>query len=204
MIHQAQEKGRADAFGRAGIPYTPTLSTSRIKEELKHRQLRSTMRRGETVEDLKQRLLKAVDDEIASGKVTVPADPGGEFDWVVLKSGGLHWERKLLQTTIEVLWPFVYKAFIDSQGYTTERQQEWARTAKNHHRSMDEMSRFIDGVYDELLRPYVLAVENPTPAGFFEWCEQFADNLTFSWLLELTTTCCFSLIVYRHGIRHNQ
>ena len=93
--------------------------------------------------------------------------------------------------------------FANSQGYTTEWQQEWVKLCKDHHRSLDEVSRFLDGTFDELLYPYVLSSQNPSPAGFYRWAEQYGNNKTFAFLLDLSTRL-FGLIVYRYGIRHNQ
>ena len=102
-----------------------------------------------------------------------------------------------------MLWPFVYQAFADSQGYTTERQQEWVKSCKDHHRSWDEVSRFLDSTFDQLLYPYVLDSEEPSPDGFYRWAEQYSSNKTFTHLLNLSTRL-FGLMVYRFGIRHNQ
>ena len=82
---------------------------------------------------MKERLQLSVQSDIDSGRVIVPQRPRAEFDWVVLRSGSLHWEMKLVQSCIEVLWPFVNKGFVYSQGYTCERQQERAKSGKDHH-----------------------------------------------------------------------
>ena len=204
VVHNAQVKAFAEAKTAAGIPDVEGLPIAAIRDELAARGLRKTLSKGERVEVLRNRLRSSIEADISSGRVTVPARPPGEFDWVVLKSGGLHWEMKPVQSVIEVLWPFVYKAFVESQGYTTERQQEWAKAAKDHHRSFDELSCFIDGTFDELLRPYVASNDSPTPDGFYQWASQFSKNLSFSWLLELTTRCAFGVVVYRFGLRHNK
>lgn len=68
---------------------------------------------------------------------------------------------------------------------------------------MDELSRFLDGTFDELLRPYVATNAAPSPSGFYEWALQYKENLTYSWPLEMTTRCVFGVIVHRVGLRHS-
>ena len=63
----------------------------------------------------------------------LPKAVEGKFDWVVCQTGGLHWEMTLTQVVIDVMWPFVYQAFTESQGYTTTKQLAWARSGKDHH-----------------------------------------------------------------------
>ena len=59
----------------------------------------------------------------------------------------------LIQAVVDVLWPFVYQAFVVSQGYSTPKQQAWAKRAKDHHRVFDELSCFVNCSLDELVRP---------------------------------------------------
>lgn len=94
--------------------------------------------------------------------IVLPPAEEDEFDWAVFVSGGLHWEMKLLQRIIDVLWSFVYQSFATSCGYTTPQQLDWCRSGKDHHRTFNECSCFTDGVFDELLRPYVLTTNEPT------------------------------------------
>ena len=200
VIYRSQIEAQKQALKEAGIPATSSLKGPELKQELQRRGLDTRGR----VEDLRCRLQHAVDKQLRSGEIALPSKAKGEYDWVVLRSGGLHWEMKLLQCVVEVLWPMVYQAFAESQGYTTERQQEWAKSCRDHHRAYDELSRFVDGTFQELLFPYVRASTNPTPQGFFEWAKQFAGNKTYSLLLELTTRCAFGVFVFRHGVRHNK
>ena len=90
VIHQSKEKAKAEALANAGIPHVEAMSLAKVREELKARQIRSTLRKGATAEQLKERFRHAVQADIASGKVVMPAETVGEFDWVVLRSGGLH------------------------------------------------------------------------------------------------------------------
>ena len=172
VIFKAQQKANEEASLAAGIPDVAKMTKARLKEEL---DMRGLSKQG-TVPQLKQRLQEAVSADLSTGKVTAPGKASGEFNWVVLRSGGLHWEMKLLECAVEVLWPFVYQAFADSQGYTTERQQEWVKSCKDHHRSWDEVSRFLDSTFDELLYPYVLDSEEPSPYGFYRWAPDDADS----------------------------
>ena len=162
FIYRSQIEAQKQALKEAGIPATSSLKGPELKQELQRRGLDTRGR----VEDLRCRLQHAVDKQLRSGEIALPSKAKGEYDWVVLRSGGLHWEMKLLQCVVEVFWPMVYQAFAESQGYTTERQQEWAKSCRDHHRAYDELSRFVDGTFQELLFPYVRASTNPTPQGF--------------------------------------
>lgn len=66
----------------------------------------------------------------------------------------------------------------------------------------DEFSCFTDGVFDELLRPYVLTMNEPKVAGFFGWSSQFKGNLAYSWLLHMAAQYCFPIFTFRRGVRH--
>ena len=200
MIHRAQIDAHRKALVAAGIPPVSSMKGAALRQELSSHNLDT---RGK-VDDLRCGLQAAVDEQIKSGHVVLPTGSKGEFDWVVLRSGGLHWEMKLLQSVVEVLWPFVYREFAYSQGYTTDRQLEWAKGCKDHHRAYDELSRFTDGVFQELLYPYVHSCDVPTAAGFFSWAKQYSSNKTYTLLLQLTARCAFGVFVYRHGVRHNR
>ena len=200
VIHRAQIDAHRKALVAAGIPPVSSMKGAALRQELSSRNLAT---RGK-VDDLRCRLQAAVDEQIKSGHVVLPTGSKGEFDWVVLRSGGLHWEMKLLQSVVGVLWPFVYREFTSSQGYTTDRQLEWAKGCKDHHRAYDELSRFTDGVFQELLYPYVHSCDVPTAAGFFSWAKQYSSNKTYTLLLQLTARCAFGVFVYRHGVRHNR
>ena len=153
--------------------------------------------------ELQQSLHSFVTSQLQDRSITLPPPQEGEFDWVVCQSGALHWEMKLVQSVIDVMWPFVYEAFSKSQGYTTPCQLTWAKSCKNHHWAFDELSRFTDGVFDEVLRPYVLQADSPSPEGFLVWCEQFKSNLTYSWLVHLAVQYCFPVFMFHKGMRHN-
>jgi len=199
VIDRSRLAVNAEAKKAAGICDARAMTVSELRDELSSRGLARTG----TSQELKDRLGQAVRADIESGKLVPPAPLDGEFDWVVLRSGALHWEMKLVQCAVDVLWSFTYQKFSETRGYTTERQQEWAKSCKDHHRSFDELSRFTDGSIDELLYPYVHSVNDPSPAGFFTWAEQYRGNHTFTLLLQLVVRCCFGVMVYRHGLRHN-
>eukprot|EP00117_Sycon_ciliatum_P002321 scpid36361/ scgid7600/ len=203
IMHQACESARKQAYHEAGIYDVHSMQRDALKDVCKDRGLST---QG-TVAVLKERVASVVKADLESGKLTAPASiPSGEFDWVVCTSGGLHWEMNVIQCIVKSLWPFVYKEFCVSQGYTTPKQLEWAMRAKDHHRCYDELSRFTDGCFDELLRPYVLSSDlntPPTASGFLDWAKKLENNATYSWLLELVIQYCISLFMMRRGMRHN-
>ena len=196
VMLESRQDANQRALIAAGIPTVANLRKADLQQECLKRGLSRTGR----VEELKQRLQAHVSSQLQSQEIYLPAPEDGEFDWVVCVAGGLHWEMKF-QSVIDILWPFVYESFAISQGYTTPRQQDWCKSAKDHHRTFDEMSRFTDGVFLELLRPYVLQSDHPTVSGFFRWAEQYKKNLTFTFLLDLATRYCYSLFMFRRGMR---
>ena len=161
---------------------------------------------------LRERLRQFLDDLVEKGELTPQKTfLMGKFDWVLPISGGLHWEMNIIQCIVKSMWPFAYKEFAISQGYTSPKQLDWAFKAKDHHRTYDELSRFTDGCFDELsVRPYVYSPRNlaathtrPSAEGFFVCCKQFTDNHTYSWLLrEQCTQYCFPLVMFRRGAWH--
>ena len=199
VMLESRRQQQRQALINVGIP---NLASMR-KVELKNECMQRGLSQQGSVADLKQRLQVHVAEQLQSRAITLPSPQEGEFDWVVCQSGGLHWEMKLAQSAVDVLWAFVYEAFAKSQGYTTPKQLAWAKSCKDHHRTFDEMSRFTDGVLDELLRPYVLFDSTPTPAGFYEWAKRYTGNLTFTWLLHMVTRYCYGLFMFRRGMRHN-
>ena len=180
----------------------PDLSSMR-KADLQRECAQRGLNRQGRVEEIRQRLLEHATSQLQNQQLCLSSPEGGEFDLVVCVARGLHWEMKLVQSVLNVLWPFVYQSFAQSQGYTTPRQLDWAKSGKDHHRTFDEVSRFTDGVFDELLRPYVLTCEQPTPAGFFVWAKGFEKNFTYTFLLHMATRYCFCLFMFRNGMRHN-
>ena len=199
VMLDSRQNCQRTALMDAGIPNIASLRKPQLKAECSRRGLSQQGNKA----DLRQRLQAFVEHQLQQRSLSPLPPQVGEFDWVVCQSGGLHWEMKLAQCLVDVLWSFLYEAFCKSQGYTTPRQLAWAKSCKDHHRTMDELSRFTDGIYDELLRPYVLSAENPSPCGYFAWSEQYSENKTYSWLLHLALQYCFPLFMFRRGMRDN-
>eukprot|EP00117_Sycon_ciliatum_P034741 scpid18005/ scgid3777/ len=205
-IAQSRDEARKAAYHAAGILDVGSMT----KESLVGYCRQHSLNVSGSLASLRSRVSTHVQGMVASGDLNVLGSiPAGEFDWVVSQSGGLHWEMNLIQAIVKTLWPFVYKEFCFSQGYTSSspHQLDWAHKAKDHHRTYDELSRFTesDGCMDELLRRYVVSCASdcaPTAEGFFEWAKKFEKNKVFSWLLELVTTYCFTLFMLRRGARH--
>ena len=95
----------------------------------------------------------------------------GEIDWVVPCIGGLHQEFKICRAILDVNWDVCYKAFALSQRYYGEKQLMYIRSGKDHHKTFDDVSRFVDGITDELLHSSCSS-NNSLPlfvSGFLEW-----------------------------------
>ena len=83
----------------------------------------------------------------------------GEFDWVVPCMGGLHQEFMLCRSFVDVNWDVAYQSFALSQGYHGLKQLAYIRSGKDHHKTFDDLSRYVDGIMDELLHMYCVAVK---------------------------------------------
>ena len=98
----------------------------------------------------------------------------GEFEWVIPCMGGLHQEFMLCRAFLDINWDVAYQAFALSQGYHGPKQLAYIRSGKDHHKTFDDLSRYIDGVCDELLLLYCRTVKKDgctevSIGGFFQW-----------------------------------
>ena len=117
-------------------------------------------------------LLARVDHHI-NAPVVASADVRsfeGEFDWVVPWMGGLHQEFMICRTFVDVNWDVAYHAYALSQGYHGERQLAYVKRGKDHHKTFNDLSRYVDGIVDELMFQYCKVAEGePTVGGFLAW-----------------------------------
>ena len=51
-----------------------------------------------------------------------------------------------------------------------QRQLAYVKRGKDHHKTFDDLSRYVDGIVDELMFQYCKAAEGePTVGGFLAW-----------------------------------
>ena len=126
VINESRQRKQDSASACAGIPNVATLQKAALKVECSKRGLSELG----SVAELKQRLQCFIDEQLSTGAIILPPPQEGEYDWVVCQTGPLHWEMKLVQSVVDVMWAFVYEAFVTSQGYTTPRQMAWQKAVK--------------------------------------------------------------------------
>lgn len=197
-IHEARAKASDELRSLFGWIFVDRLTVAALKEELRKRGLPL----AGTKDVLKQRIHDAVNKPLE--KVVSSTKVEAEFDWVVPSAGGLHKEFAVCRGLLDVNWHVTYHAFALSQGYKGDRQLDYVRRGKDHHKTWDDISKWMDGVCDELLVPYVREVgDDCSTEGFFVWCQQFSENKTFSFVLEQLCHYAMGILMHRRGMRHN-
>ena len=63
-------------------------------------------------------------------------------------------EFVICRSFLDVNWEVAYQAYALSQGYSGVKQLAYIRSGKDQHQTFDDLSRYIDGIADELLRLY--------------------------------------------------
>ena len=103
-----------------------------------------------------------------------------------------------------VNWDVAYRGFAFSQGYHRNKQLMYIRSGKGHHRTFDDLSRYVDGICDELLLAYVQSSPGEKCVkDFLEWLEKKRDNLTVRFLGEQCLHYGLGIQLYRRGMRFN-
>ena len=100
------------------------------------------------------------------------------------------------------------KAFALSQGYHGEKQLMYIRSGKDHHKTFDDISRFIDGNTDELLFLYCSSMKKSgsltvSVSGFLDWTRGLEGNATIRFLVQQCCQYGLGIMLFRHGIRPN-
>lgn len=80
------------------------------------------------------------------------------------------------------------------------------RSGRDHHKTFDDISRYIDGVVDELFHLYCVnngAGMAVSMEGFPAWVGSLRGNGTIYFLFQQCFQYGMGIILYRYGIRHN-
>ena len=205
VMQEATFAAMKEKLGTLGWIDTSKMLVKDLKAVLKLKKL--------PVSGLKADLIARIDSDINRPLLDSPlvksilGEVAGEFDWVVPCIGGLHQEFKICRAFVDVNWDVCYHAFALSQGYHGDRQLAYVKSGKDHHKTFDDISRYIDGITDELLYQYCVATgptwASPSVAGFLEWVKSVKKNATIQFLFQQCCQFGIGIMIYRHGIRHN-
>ena len=76
----------------------------------------------------------------------------------------------ICRTFVDAHWDVAYHTYALSQGYHGEKQLAYVKWEKDHHKTFDDLSRYVDGIVDELMFQYCKAAEGePIVGGFLAW-----------------------------------
>lgn len=78
-----------------------------------------------------------------------------EFDWIILRVGVLHEEMNMLKSFVELNWEISFSDFGLTQNFKSDKAQQLLKKCGDHHRSWDDFLKFRDGMWEELIYPYV-------------------------------------------------
>lgn len=132
-----------------------------------------------------------------------------EFDWVMLKPAGGHFEMNSIKSFFELNWDTFLSKLCYSMGYKSEAAQYVAKTCKDHHKAWELLITFFFGALRELITVYVREMKMSSPnsnlsaAGFFEFTKSKTNDPNFLYLFSQVTTYAFAIINFRMGMRRN-
>lgn len=131
-----------------------------------------------------------------------------EFSWILLKSGGGHYESNLLKSFYELNWiPFMSK-LCSIWGFETEPAQKTAKACHDHHKSIQMLQLLHIGTLLQLVEPYVLECKDnnliPTPEDYlYRYAPQRETEPNYKYMLEQVCTYAQGIFSYHAGTRRN-
>ena len=132
-----------------------------------------------------------------------------EFDWVLLKPAGGHFEMNSIKSFFELNWETFLEKLCDVMGYKSEPAKYVAKTCKDHHKAWELILIFFFASLRELVTIYVRETKSSPSAnslsasGFFEFTKIKTKNPSFLYLFSQVTTYAFAIINFRMGVRRN-
>lgn len=200
-IQLAQRSALKGHLAQLGWVDTQKLTVPQLKDVLRRAGLACTGLKNDLLARVDTRINKPIMEQCLANDLHVE----GEFDWVVPCMGGLHQEFMICRSFLDVNWDVAYRGFALSQGYHGDRQLLYIRSGKDHHKTFDDISRYVDGICDELLLAFVASSpgEEHSVDGFFAWLEQKGQNLTVKYLAEQCFHYAVGIQLFRRGTRLN-
>ena len=141
-----------------------------------------------------------------------------EFDWVVLKPGGGHFEMNSIKSFVELNWVPFFSHLSERLGFKSEKAQYIAKVCRDHHKAWQMVLMFYFGSLRELCTVYVrdilmgnyppvtdtATVQHPSPEGFLTYCHtEKSNNANFTYLLNQVALYAQAIINYRMALRRN-
>ena len=139
-----------------------------------------------------------------------------EFDWVLLKPGGGHFEMNSIKSFVELNWVPLFSRLSELLGFKSEKAKFIAKACRDHHKAWQMILMFYFGSLKELCTIYVRDFLNQTrhhrdgqdkslssPEGFFEYCKAKTNSPNFMYLLNQVTLYAQAIVNYRMALRRN-
>ena len=84
-----------------------------------------------------------------------------------MRVGYGHEEMNMLRAFSSCYWDVMYKDFAISQGYKTDKSLDFMKSCKDHHQGWDNMLKFREAVWGQLLFHFVNYGKNDQTLGAF-------------------------------------
>ena len=132
-----------------------------------------------------------------------------EFDWVLLKPAGGHFEMNSIKSFFELNWDTFLGKLCDAMGFKSEAAKYVAKACKDHHKAWELILIFFFASLRELVTVYVRETKSSSPdatlsaAGFFQFTKTKSNKPSFLYLFSQVTNYAFAIINFRMGIRRN-
>jgi hypothetical protein len=129
-----------------------------------------------------------------------------EFDWVILKSGGGHYEMNMVKSFFELNWVPFLSEYVKLFGFKTDRAQNYAKACKDYHKSWFMLLSFHIGSINELVLDYVrdcMKTGTTPTAEHFISVNKIGKSPNYLYLQEQVFTYSQSILNMRMGTRRN-
>jgi hypothetical protein len=132
-----------------------------------------------------------------------------EYDWVVLKIGGGHYEMNMTKSFFELNWIPFMSELCYLMGFKSDPAQAAAKKCSDNHKSWKLLLIFHSGTMRELVLPYVRECLcndiEPTAGGFLNdfFKKEMINAPTYQYMGEQVMTYVQAIINFRMGIRRN-
>ena len=130
-----------------------------------------------------------------------------EFDWVLLKIGGGHYEANMMKAFMELNWEPFMSNLCHTLSFQSPLAQQSAKRCDDHHKTWAIFVTFHLATLKELVVVYVRSCvaesEDPTPSGFIEFAHKRRHIPNFSYMYDQVCKYSQAIINFRMGTRRN-
>ena len=128
-----------------------------------------------------------------------------QFQWLLLRPGIGHIEINAFKSVFKLTWNIFMESLAQLLCFQSEKALNYARNAKDHHKTWEMVLVAVHGTTEELMVPYVKRCEQigiePSVSGFETYVADSDDStleLTFNVLKKM-----ISILALRTGVRRN-